>query len=842
MKGLMKVAGLLLVLVLFACSGSDGGLDTGGVDSTPGEAGPCVPDCSGAWCGSGDGCGGICTTCPQNSTCNTFSWVCDCAGLWCEGNCCLSGQTCGAGGTCVGQGCVPNCGNNWCGDDDGCGGKCTRCPENSGCNPNTWVCDCPGPWCGGGCCLSGQTCGTDETCQGQGCIPDCEGKWCGDDDGCGGKCKKCPTQSTCNTDTWSCDCPGSWCGGNCCLPGQDCGTDGICTACVTDCAGKDCGDDGCGGQCGICTDGKICVFDQCTLCNTQCDGKDCGDDGCGGSCGSCPAGTTCTGGQCMEPQKGSVGSPCTSDSQCKDPGGTCYPEATGDEPSGFINGYCLVYNCTAGSCPVGSDCFPLLEGGGSLCMATCDTAADCPQAKGYGCLQLTGITDTICWPDCGSDSDCPEDSYCDQGASYCVPDSLGCSPTNPFGYCPGDLVCQDGECKPYDFTCTDQTLEPNETINGAKTVSEQVTAGMQICSSDEDWFKMTIPAGQVGTLGMYFIHSLGDLDLCAFESDGSFLGCRYPFEDYPANWRGHDWNDEYLSALAVGEPRTLYFKGDGWNKAVNDYQLTVKLTGWKDGDRCQDHYGSAECAGCNPDTGSCQLGLGKVNLIQFPFGDSNDPFVGEGYILEHASGYRFLRRELIMHIRYAISEVQKKFPGTKPLGLMDMAQIDGITPGFDVGDPRHPESTHDQGGNIDVAYYQTGPNNEGKIVCDGMGGSNDGYYCTSVANHVVDLPRTAYFVAKLAESSRLRVYGMDVLLAPLILDELKAQKDKGWISEGVYNNAVARAAYGNGWSFHHHHIHVSWKWWGQGLTMMKEPPLGCGFRMEGDGPWPKGIK
>jgi len=509
---------------------------------------------------------------------------------------------------------------------------------------------------------------------------------------------------------------------------------------------------------------------------------------------------------------------------------------SGNEPTGFINGYCLIFECSEGTCPKGSGCFPLTEGGGKVCMATCVTVADCPQSAGYGCKQLEGLSSKICWPDCAGDPDCPPGSWCDQSQAFCVPDGLGCSDTNPFGYCPGDLVCQDGECKPYDFTCTDQTFEPNESLGAAKGVQEQVKNGLQICVGDDDWFKLVIPKGYIGTLGMYFIHKLGDLDLCMYDQGGGFLGCRYEFEDYPSNWRGFDWNDEYLSALAASGQRTVYFKGDGWNGSVNDYQLTVRMTEWKDGDRCQDFYNAAECAGCNPDTGACQLGLGKVNLIQFPYPDPDGSYVGDGYMLEHSSSYQWLRREVIMTFRHAIREVQEKFPGTGPVGLMDMCQIDGITPGFDVGDPRHPESTHDQGGNIDVAYYQTGPNNSGKVVCDGIGGSNDGYYCTSVANHVVDLPRTAYFLAQLGANPRFRVAGVDKMIAPLILGELENQKDKGWITESVYTNTVASIAYGSGWPFHHHHIHVSFKWWSQGLTMTMEPPVGCGFRMPGDGP------
>ena len=224
-----------------------------------------------------------------------------------------------------------------------------------------------------------------------------------------------------------------------------------------------------------------------------------------------------------------------------------------------------------------------------------------------------------------------------------------------------------------------------------------------------------------------------------------------------------------------------------------------------------------------------------ANLIQFPHPDSSDPYVGEGYVLEHASGYNWLRREVIMRIRYAIHETQKKFPGTKGLGLMDMCQIDGITPGFDVGQPRHPETTHDEGGNIDVAYYQTvGSYSQGQVICDPQGAATDGYFCTSVANHIVDLPRTAYFLAKLNEGNRFRVAGADKLIAPLILEAIDDLKNSGAISSSLATKTKNSLAYGDGWPFHHHHLHLSFKWWSQ-RDHEEEPPIGCGFRMPGDG-------
>jgi hypothetical protein len=223
--------------------------------------------------------------------------------------------------------------------------------------------------------------------------------------------------------------------------------------------------------------------------------------------------------------------------------------------------------------------------------------------------------------------------------------------------------------------------------------------------------------------------------------------------------------------------------------------------------------------------------------------------VPSGYLLESYSNYRWLRRELIMLVRAAIHEVQLAFPGSTPLGLLDMADRDAVTPGFDVGTPRHPESTHDQGGNIDIAYYQTDGDSSGAIVCGPNGSDSDGYYCTSVAHHVVDLPRTVYFMAMLNRSPRVRVIGVDKLLAPLLVAETDRQRAAGTLTNELAQRVIANLAYGDGWPFHHHHMHVSLRWWGDdapaspsGLAAVttegsgKTPAIGCGYRMPGDGP------
>ena len=115
--------------------------------------------------------------------------------------------------------CTPSCTDKTCGQDDGCGGKCTACPAGQTCNAATWQCE-------------------------GGCTPSCTGK-CGGPDGCNGTCP------------------------NTCAAGQTCQSPGYttCAACTPDCTGKCGGPDGCGSNCpNTCAAGQTCPgpnHDQC---------------------------------------------------------------------------------------------------------------------------------------------------------------------------------------------------------------------------------------------------------------------------------------------------------------------------------------------------------------------------------------------------------------------------------------------------------------------------------------------------------------------------------------------------------------------------------------------------
>ncbi len=110
---------------------------------------------------------------------------------------------------------------------------------------------------------------------------------------------------------------------------------------------------------------------------------------------------------------------------------------------------------------------------------------------------------------------------------------------------------------------------------------------------------------------------------------------------------------------------------------------------------------------CDGDDAFC------VELIPF------EPITGDGY-----SNYpvndetwddqfrSFLRRDLMMLIKYASAKVACEtdswdYRAFHLLGLGDMSEGDGAIPGTSTGNLEHPWGTHQEGNDIDVAYFQT---------------------------------------------------------------------------------------------------------------------------------------
>jgi len=527
-------------------------------------------------------------------------------------------------------------------------------------------------------------------------------------------------------------------------------------------------------------------------------------DGCDSACG-----ITCLPDQTAP---GTAGAQCGSDAECGfHLEGQCYSAVPGD-PNGWVDGYCLAFGCGTHEECGGPEkgCFLVAaDETTGVCMERCGMDLDC--RAGYTCRILDDGSGNVCFAGCDDASSCPAGNTC--LGDTCVDDNYACGEANPTGWCPDGSWCDNGVCNSEPFNCSgeDDSLEPNGDLNAAVEVSVGETAGLRLCGGDEDWYKVVVPAGKIWRVGIEFANGAGDIDLVAYDGAGALLGSRIG-KQYPYSYRAQETDIEHYGFYSKNGGETFFVRVVGSGLVVeNTYALEIAEFDYLDGSSCTDSgFTFDECVG--------QQANG-AGLIPFPFPDPGDGHIGGGYIWDTFSNYRFARRELVMAIRDAMYEVELAFPETDPLGLIDVCQFDGITPGYDVGEPRHPETTHDQGGNIDIAYYQTDGNNSSEVIC-GDGSVHADGFCSSAAveQHIVDLPRQAFFMAKLHNNPRLRVVGVDKIIAPLIQEAAEGlnalpESDPQHITSSELSKFSSKMAYGDGWPYHHHHIHVSFNWW-----------------------------
>ena len=179
----------------------------------------------------------------------------------------------------------------------------------------------------------------------------------------------------------------------------------------------------------------------------------------------------------------------------------------------------------------------------------------------------------------------------------------------------------------------------------------------------------------------------------------------------------------------------------------------------------------------------------------------------------------YLRRDLMMLLQYAAARVACDAASWRtgngaPLGFGDASDVDGNTPGTAYGRPRHPRTTHEHGLDIDIAYYQRRvPDNKIRPVCptgDGM----DAYRCVAPPD-TLDARRTALFIGTLFESDRVRIVGVDGMVAKPVLKQLGRLCREGVLTAD--SCARIRLGYetertGRSWYYsHHNHMHVSLK-------------------------------
>lgn len=234
--------------------------------------------------------------------------------------------------------------------------------------------------------------------------------------------------------------------------------------------------------------------------------------------------------------------------------------------------------------------------------------------------------------------------------------------------------------------------------------------------------------------------------------------------------------------------------------------------------------------GAGADGGDCALpprdctdGSNECGKI-VPF----EPVKGPGYDNYPLNGetaqnqYRsFARKDLVMLVKWVTAFVAcKAKPGTgngAPLGLGDMSEANGAIPGTSIGSPGHPQGTHTNGNDMDIAYYQArGTNNNLRPVCPYLEGGRDAYHCVGAPDNL-DVHKTALALGAFYESDRVRIIGVDGQVGPLVQAELAKICAEGTLSPQACIRAKSGITFettdqGRGWYlFHHHHFHVSLK-------------------------------
>jgi hypothetical protein len=207
-----------------------------------------------------------------------------------------------------------------------------------------------------------------------------------------------------------------------------------------------------------------------------------------------------------------------------------------------------------------------------------------------------------------------------------------------------------------------------------------------------------------------------------------------------------------------------------------------------------------------------------AELVQMPpdgFGYVDQRLVGE-VVAERSTSYA--RRDLAMLVRYAAAKVAhmaSTWPGNGgPLVLGDMSERDGAIPGTQDGRIRHPRHSHEDGFDIDIAYYQRDtPDNGIRAVCWHFVDGVDVGHCTRKPRFL-DAWRTALLVGAVLESPRVRVIGMDARVAYRVLRAFDALCSAGLVERDACA-ARGKLVYevsdtGHGWFIsHHHHLHLS---------------------------------
>lgn len=234
----------------------------------------------------------------------------------------------------------------------------------------------------------------------------------------------------------------------------------------------------------------------------------------------------------------------------------------------------------------------------------------------------------------------------------------------------------------------------------------------------------------------------------------------------------------FLSVLDAESRRTYWIRIQAGASA--DATLEVTRTGFDEGAHCP-----ADCD----------------QLVQMPL--PNDP-AADGYAVDGGTVFRywFGRRDLVMLVRYAGR--QRARAGKTPFYPYDFSQWDGLTPGVDVGSPRH--ASHQRGKDVDLSIYGEDGRAPWRSYCD-LQPVSGGRECKAGTRHGFDSYETARQIAATYESGRVTMCFLDRELIAAVKPGAAAAASDGLIDADLVP-LFADGRHLQHWPNHDNHVHV----------------------------------
>jgi hypothetical protein len=233
-----------------------------------------------------------------------------------------------------------------------------------------------------------------------------------------------------------------------------------------------------------------------------------------------------------------------------------------------------------------------------------------------------------------------------------------------------------------------------------------------------------------------------------------------------------------LAAVDASGPRTFWLRVTA--DEAFDGTLEVVRTPYQDAPQCSD---------------DCE------RLLQLPV--RNDPAV-DGYDWTPSTifRYQFGRRDMLMLLRHAAREMA--LAGRDPILPEDLSQWDGLTPGSDVGAPRH--ASHQNGKDVDISLYGTDGLSAWRSYCDAVN-DGDGRECEPGSVTGFDGRANAEMYAAFLQSGRVTMSFLDGELIPPVQDGAEEAAAEDALSRDLlplYTDGVHLQH----WPNHDNHIHV----------------------------------